>query len=499
MLGSPQKEILIGAGLGLLVVFYWIGVDLLPIIVFVGLAVMFKLTVDGRIGTKKLEVIGSASGTRQTSPVTFDDIGGQEVAKRELIEALEFITHAEQCSKLGIRPLKGVLLCGPPGTGKTLLAKAAANYTNSVFVAASGSGFVEMYAGVGASRVRELFQRAKALARRQGLRSAIIFIDEIEVLGGKRGSNTSHLEYDQTLNQLLVAMDGINPDDDVRILVIGATNRQDLLDDALLRPGRFDRIVQVDLPDKEGRLHILKIHSRGKPLASEVSLEEVAAETFGFSGAHLESLLNEAAIAAMREGSAVILQKHVKEAIDKVMMGERLARRPNARELARVAHHEIGHAVVSELVRPGSVSAVTVSSRGSALGYMRQVPEDDRYLYSQEEMEDRIAVLLGGAVSEEIFYGSKSTGSMGDFDEAVKIAKRMVYAGMSTLGIVSPKDLSGKELHEAVQKIIAEQHRRVTNLLTPKKLLVGRLADALQQAERLDGEAIRSALRQEAA
>lgn len=498
-MGSPQKEILIGAGLGVLVILGWIGVDILPIVLLAGLILMFKLTIDGRVGTKKLEIAGSDAGKTRTPKVTFDDIGGQEVAKRELLEALEFVTNSERCAQLGIRPLKGVLLCGPPGTGKTLLAKAAANYTNSVFVAASGSSFVEMYAGVGASRVRELFQRAKTMARKQDLRSAIIFIDEIEVLGGKRGSNTSHLEYDQTLNQLLVAMDGINSDDDVRILVVGATNRQDLLDDALLRPGRFDRIVQVDLPDKEGRLHILKIHSKGKPLADDVSLEEVAAETFGFSGAHLESLLNEAAIGAMREGSAVILKRHIKDAIDKVMMGERLARRPNAEELARVARHEIGHAVVSELVRPGSVSTVTVSSRGSALGYMRQVPEDDRYLYAQEEMEDRIAVLLGGAVSEEIFYGSKSTGSIGDFEEAVRIAKRMVYAGMSSLGIISPQDLSGKELNDAVQAIISNQHRRVMDFLISKKALMQELAEILQQNERLDGAVIRKFLEREAA
>lgn len=498
-MGSPQKEILIGAGLGILVILGWYGVDILPILLFIGLIVVFRMTITGRIGTKKLEVVGAETGKPPTTRVTFDDIGGQEVAKRELMEALEFINNAERCAELGIRPLKGVLLCGPPGTGKTLLAKAAANYTNSVFVAASGSSFVEMYAGVGASRVRELFSRAKALARKQNLRSAIIFIDEIEVLGGKRGSNTSHLEYDQTLNQLLVAMDGINSDDDVRILVIGATNRQDLLDDALLRPGRFDRIVQVDLPDKAGRLHILKIHSRGKPLGDDVSLEEIAAETFGFSGAHLESMLNEAAIGAMRDGSSVILRKHVKEAIDKIMMGERLSRRPNREELVRVAHHEIGHAVVSELVRPGSVSTVTVSSRGSALGYMREVPEDDRYLYSQEEMENRIAVLLGGAAAEEIFYGSRSTGSIGDFKEAVKIAKRMVYAGMSSLGIVSPQDLSGKELNDAIQTIISKQHQRVMDMLTPKQMVMRELAAALLKNERLDGEAIRSALLQEAA
>ena len=284
------------------------------------------------------------------------------------MEALEFVTDAAKCRALGIRPIKGILLTGPPGTGKTLLAKAAANYTNSTFIAASGSNFVEMYAGVGASRVRQLFQRAKEQAKKQGLASAIIFIDEIEVLGGKRGSNSSHLEYDQTLNQLLVCMDGINSEDEVRILVIAATNRADLMDDALLRPGRFDRIVKVDLPDKAARKHILQIHARGKPLSPEVSLDDIAAETFGFSGAHLESLLNEAAIGAMRRNMEVITAEHIKDAIEKVMLGEKLPRRPRPSELKRIAHHEIGHALIRELLQPGSVSSVTITSRGSALG-----------------------------------------------------------------------------------------------------------------------------------
>src|SRR5690606_24774647 len=218
----------------------------------------------------------------------------------------------------------------------------------------SGSEFVEMYAGVGAQRVRKLFQEAREAARRAGKNSAVIFIDELEVLGGKRGTNTNHHEYDQTLNQLLVEMDGIASDEDVRVLVLGATNRPDLLDDALTRPGRFDRIVKVELPDRKGRLHILKIHVAGKPVDSEVNLDELARETFGFSGAHLESLVNEAAILAMREKSKTIRASHFREAVDKVMLGEKLDRRPKLAELERIALHESGHAIASELVNPGS-------------------------------------------------------------------------------------------------------------------------------------------------
>ncbi|NLV92683.1 MAG: AAA family ATPase [Firmicutes bacterium] len=494
---SPFKEVLIGTALGLMVTLAIAGVDITPLVVLSGIAVAFKLMADGRLGQNQLETVSKVA--KNSPPTTFADIGGQEVAKRELMEALEFVTDAAKCRALGIRPIKGILLTGPPGTGKTLLAKAAANYTNSTFIAASGSNFVEMYAGVGASRVRQLFQRAKEQAKKQGLASAIIFIDEIEVLGGKRGSNSSHLEYDQTLNQLLVCMDGINSEDEVRILVIAATNRADLMDDALLRPGRFDRIVKVDLPDKAARKHILQIHARGKPLSPEVSLDDIAAETFGFSGAHLESLLNEAAIGAMRRNMEVITAEHIKDAIEKVMLGEKLPRRPRPSELKRIAHHEIGHALISELLQPGSVSSVTITSRGSALGYMRQNPQDDRYLYTEGELENQIAIALAGAAAEELFFGSKSTGSVGDFEQATQIAKRMVLSGMSPLGIVSPRDLSGQELQNNIGKIVTQQYQRVVDLLRENEAVAQRLAAQLQAQERLDGSEIAEALAGKAA
>src|SRR5690625_4524579 len=346
-----KKELIIGAGIGVIVLTIVSGVDLVPFAMLGVLAGLFWFLLDSRGAGKRFEVVNAVDAGSGGAAVTFDDIGGQEVPKRELLEALEFVREAERVAELGIRPLKGILLAGPPGTGKTLMAKAAAHYADSVFIAASGSQFVEMYAGVGAQRVRKLFRDAREQAKKRGKQSAMVFLDELEVLGGRRGQHGSHLEYDQTLNQLLVEMDGLTADDPVRVLVIGATNRADLLDPALLRPGRFDRVVNVNLPDREGRLHILRIHAKDKPLAVDVDLMEVARDTFGFSGAHLESLLNEAAILAMRANKDQITSHEIREAIDKVMMGEKLDRKPRREELRRVAYHEIGHAVVAELIR----------------------------------------------------------------------------------------------------------------------------------------------------
>jgi cell division protease FtsH len=295
------KEIGAGVALGALIGLVWLGYNILPIIFLLGLFFFLYKMIDMRGGVKEFAPV-AVNNKKASNEITFDDVGGQNTAKRELLESLDFLKQPEKIIKLGIRPIKGLLLVGPPGTGKTLLAKAAASYTDSAFIAAAGSEFVEMYAGVGAQRVRKLFSQAKNSAKNMNKKSAIIFIDEIDILGAKRGnSNTSHKEMEQTVNQLLVEMDGLGVDGDCQILLIGATNRADLLDEALLRPGRFDRIVQVELPDYEGRLQILTMHTRNKPLASEINLKEIAAETFGFSGAHLECLANEAAISALRE------------------------------------------------------------------------------------------------------------------------------------------------------------------------------------------------------
>lgn len=493
-----KRELLTGAAAGSFILLLLSGVDVVPLAMVGLLAGLFWLLVDSRGLGRRFEVLNAFDAGGAGDIVTFEDIGGQEMPKRELLEALEFAREADRVAQLGIRPLRGILLAGPPGTGKTLMAKAAAHYADSVFVAASGSQFVEMYAGVGAQRVRKLFRDARELAKRRGKKSAVIFLDELDVLGGRRGLRGGHLEYDQTLNQLLVEMDGLTPHDPVRVLVIGATNRLDLLDPALLRPGRFDRIVQVDLPDRDGRLHILRIHAKGKPLAPDVDLTEVARATYGFSGAHLQSLLNEAAILALRAGKEQITTAEILEAIDKVMMGEKRDRRPRRAELERVAYHEIGHAIVSELTRPGSVAAVTVTPRGRALGYMRQAPADDQYLYTLEELRGQVASLLAGAAAEEIVFGSRSTGSAADFQQAAELAERIVYAGMSRLGIVHKDRLAPNVLHDEVRHILHEEHQRVLEWLQAHRALLDALARRLVEEERVDGDALRACLREAA-
>ncbi len=483
-----------GIGLGLIAFLIWRGVDLTPLLLLGGAGLALFFLSQGRLG-RNFEPLGNQSMIKVDAKVKFEDIGGQEIAKRELLEALDFVRSQEQIKQLGIRPLRGILLTGPPGTGKTLLAKAAANYTDSVFVSGSGSEFVEMYAGVGAQRVRQLFAKARSMAVKAGKRSAIVFIDEIEVIAGKRGSHTSHLEYDQTLNQLLVEMDGIKPNETVKILVVAATNRSDLLDTAIMRPGRFDRQVKVELPDKEGRVHILKIHAKGKPFAPGVDLEEVAKDTYGFSGAHLESLINEAAILAFRKERDQIVMDDIREAIDKVIMGEKLDRRPEPDELRRVAVHETGHALVSELLRPDSVATITVVPRGKALGFMRQTQAQEQYLYTKEYLLDQIAICLGGAMAEELVYGNWSTGSANDFEQATSIAEKIINTGLSGLGIVK-EDLTGKDrIAEEMGQILTEQKERVKLLLESKVSLVNLITNTLLEQEKITGNWFREQLK----
>lgn len=487
-------EVAIGSGAALLVFLAWQGVNVLPIVAVAGLFFLLYYVIERRGDLAPAKVDTYAPQTK----VTFDDVGGQGPAKQELKEALDFILQAETVKAMGIRPLKGILLVGPPGTGKTLLAKAAASYTDAAFIAVSGSEFIEVYAGVGAQRVRNLFRRARQLGLRAKKNRAVIFIDEIDVLGGKRGTYHAHQEYDQTLNQLLVEMDGLRPDEKVNILVIAASNRVDLLDPALLRPGRFDRVVRVDLPDKQGRLQILELHTRNKPLAPDVDLEAIARETFGFSGAHLESVANEAAILALRDKSEVIQQRHFREAVDKVMLGERLERKPTPEELYRIAVHESGHALVSEILQPGSVTHLTITSRGNALGYIRQVPGEDFYLLTKEYLENRIQVCLGGAVAEDLVLGSGSTGAAGDFQEAVRLAKQYLEAGLSDLGVVSPDDLPAAVRHRTIRRIIAGLRSKVRDLLLPYRSVLVKLADYLVKEETLTGDFLRSVLKEEA-
>lgn len=484
------RDVALGAAAGFLIYLFAIGYNIVPLLFLAGGAYfLWKVVIErGMVRSPGKGVVVSST------PVTFDDIGGQAMAKKELQEGLDFLRHSDRMKELGIRPLKGILLLGPPGTGKTLLAKAAARYTNSAFLAVSGSEFVQMYAGVGAERVRSLFKRAREVARKEKKHSAIIFIDEMDILGGKRGSNISHHEYDQTLNQLLVEMDGLGSDQNPQILVIGATNRAEALDAALIRPGRFDRQVNVDLPDKEGRLAILQIHTKNKPLAEDVDLDQIAHETFGFSGAHLESLTNEAAIFALREESKVIVQKHLREAVEKVMLGEKLDRRPTADELWRVAVHEGGHALLAEAVKPNSVAQISIRSRGHALGFVRHYPDDDLYLYTQEMLEQQIMVALAGAVAEHMILGARSTGNAGDYDHALNMVERMLASGMSKLGIIDLSRLNDGQRQKVTREILAELEQKTRVVLEEMKETLLAVAKILQEEETVSGDALREFL-----
>lgn len=479
------KEWVIGVGVAVLAFLAILGNNVLPLFFLAALAVVFWVMMERRT---------AASTTTREAPVkhlvSFDQIGGQEHAKRELMEALDFLRYRERIKPLGIRPLKGILLTGPPGTGKTMMAKAAAAYTDSVFLSTSGSEFVEMYVGVGAQRVREIFRKARSTAKKENKDSAVVFIDEIDVVGGRRGHH-SHQEYDQTLNQLLTEMDGMSTTQTPLVLVMAATNRPDILDPALLRPGRFDRQIKVDLPDKDGRLHILKIQVNGKPLADNVDLDHLARETYGFSGAQLESLVNEAAIIALRQEKSQVTQEMFRDAVDKVLMGEKTGRRPTDDELQRVAVHEIGHAIVSELTRPGTVSHITIAPRGNALGFVRQIPESDRYLYTVQQLQQQINVALGGCLAEELHYGNRSTGAQNDFVQASSLARTMVKCGLSRLGIVDEEHLQPSVLDTEVRYILSEQENATREILRPYAVDIANFAEFVVNEESIAGNDFR--------
>lgn len=487
-----SKEIFIGFIPVLLIFLLYVGVNVIPIILISVIAgslfFMMKMRGGSNLG-------GMATERKQRSApalMKFEDIGGQDRAKRELQEALDFLIHHEQIKKFGIRMLKGILLTGPPGTGKTLMAKAAAHYTNSVFVSASGSEFVEMYVGVGASRVRDLFKEARNRAQKENKDSAIIFIDEIDVIGGQRDGG-QHREYDQTLNQLLTEMDGIHTTDSPRVLVVGATNRMEMLDKALLRPGRFDRMIGVDLPDRKGRLHILNIHAQNKPL-HQVDLDKIAAETFNFSGAQLESVMNEGAIYALRENSETIEQHHLSRAIDKVMMGEKTDRETTKEERERVAMHELGHAIIAEAVRPNSVSQVALSPRGQALGYVRHNPQQDQYLYTKPYIEQQIMIALGGATAEEMFYEGRSTGSRNDFEQVLNLVQTMMDAGLTRLGIMDKNMVTKEEWSKENTRIVQELTEQTRGLMEKYRVVFEQSLNILIKEEVLSGDAFRELL-----
>lgn len=488
-----RKEIIIGMMLALAVFLIFLGINIVPLIVLsaavTALFILFKKN-------RGLGRVQRALGTETVPKTSFDDVGGHRRTKEELTEALDFLIQRDQIEAYGIRPIKGLLLSGPPGTGKTLLAKAAAHYTDSVFMATSGSEFVEMYVGVGAQRIRKLFKEARNLAKKHHKKSALIFIDEIDVIGGKRSGN-EHREYDQTLNQLLTEMDGLQSNHEVQLLLVAATNRPDMLDEALLRPGRFDRHIHVDLPDKAARKHILSLHLANKPLAEDVEIEQIAKETFGFSGAQLESVANEAAIYAMREKHQRIRQAHLAAAVDKVMMGEKTDREATKEERKRVAVHELGHAIMSEYVQPGSVSQVALSPRGKALGYVRQNPMKDQYLYTRSEIEAQIKVALAGAAAEELVYGDRSTGSRNDFEQANRHVALLIESGLSSLGILN-LDLANKEqMQEESSRILNRLLVEVRQVLRDYEHVFHETLAILLQEEVISGEQFRRLLTKE--
>ncbi|MFH1720171.1 MAG: ATP-dependent zinc metalloprotease FtsH [Patescibacteria group bacterium] len=430
---------------------------------------------------------------------TFEDVAGAKEAKEELIEIVDFLKNPGKYTAIGAKIPKGVLLVGAPGTGKTLLARAVAGEANVPFFTISGSEFVEMFVGVGASRVRDLFKRAKRNA------PCIVFIDEIDAVGRHRGAGLGggHDEREQTLNQILSEMDGFEKD--TNVIVMSATNRPDILDPALLRPGRFDRRIVVDMPDIKDREEILAVHGRNKPLQRTVDLNRIARQTPGFSGADLENLMNEAAILAAKEGKRTVSQKDLEQSIEKVMMGpERKSRVLSKKEKEITAYHEAGHALVShKLPNCDPVHKISIISRGMALGVTWMLPEEDKHLYAKSKFEDELCSLLGGYVTEEVVFGEMTTGASNDLERASNIARKMVTEyGMSALGpviygnkheeIFLGKDFGhvrnyseemAKKIDEAIKVFIDKAHDRTKEIVIKNKPLIKAIAEDLLKKE----------------
>ncbi len=440
-----------------------------------------------------------------TPTVTFDDVAGVEEAKQELHEVVEFLKSREKFQKLGARIPKGLLLIGPPGTGKTLLARAVAGEAGVPFFSISGSEFVEMFVGVGASRVRDLFEQAKRST------PCIIFIDEIDAVGRHRGAGLGggHDEREQTLNQILVEMDGF--DTNTSVIVVAATNRPDILDPALLRPGRFDRRVVLDRPDINGRTGILKVHIKGKPLDKSVNLEVLAKQTAGFSGADLANLVNEAAILAARRGKKTIEMPELEESIDRVIAGpERKSRRISPKEKEITAYHEVGHALVAKMLpNADPVHKISIVARGMTLGHTRQLPLEDRYLMSRAQLQDMIATLLGGHTAEKLVFNEVTTGAYDDIKRATEYARKMVTDfGMSdklgprTFGDKQEMVFLGREISEQkdygdkladaidaeINRIIQQAQETAKEILTKNRSKLDLIAKKLIAEETLEGE-----------
>jgi cell division protease FtsH len=451
----------------------------------------------------------------QDTKVTFDDVAGCEEAKYELLEVVTFLKYPERYRSLGAKIPKGVLLVGPPGTGKTLLARAVAGEAKVPFFSISGSEFVEMFVGVGAARVRDLFQQAKGHA------PCIVFIDELDAVGRQRGVHIGAVndEREQTLNQLLVGLDGFETN--IGVVVLAATNRPDVLDRALLRPGRFDRQVVVDAPDLEGREAILQLHSRGKPLAAKVDLRKIAQETPGFSGADLANVINEAALLTARHGGTTIGQKDLEDAVEKVVAGpERKSRRMSAEDKRRVAYHEVGHALVAAYSKHADLlRKISIVPHGkAALGYTLQVPESDRYLLSRDELIDKIKGLLGGRAAEELVFNEITTGAENDLDHATAVARQMVclYGMGESVGLVhcgeqrnpflpiSGDGLMQRDCSEETARLIDEEVRKILDgayaeskqILRQHRAQLDLVAGELLQRETLDAQTFKNLIDQ---
>jgi len=486
----------------------WLGIigSFLPVIIF-GALLLFMMRQAQGTNNQALSFGKSRArmfvGNKPT--ITFADVAGVDEAKQELAEVVEFLKYPEKFAALGARIPRGVLLVGPPGTGKTYLSRAVAGEAGVPFFSISGSEFVEMFVGVGASRVRDLFDQAKRNA------PCIVFVDEIDAVGRQRGAGLggSHDEREQTLNQILVEMDGF--DTNTNVIVLAATNRPDVLDPALLRPGRFDRRVVLDTPDIKGRLAILQVHARGKPLDKDVELSVLAKQTPGFSGADLANLLNEAAILSARRNKKTIGMVELEEAIDRVIAGpERKSRIISEREKTITAYHEAGHALVARMLpHCDPVHKLSIVARGLAGGYTRFLPPEDRYLWTRSQFEDQLASMLAGHAAEELVFSEVTTGPENDIERATALARRMVTEfGMShklgprTFGkkeelIFLGRDISeqrnyseatAQAIDEEVGRIIAQAHQRAQEILVKYRHKLDQIAERLIREETLEAD-----------
>ena len=487
-------------------VFWDLVSQIVPFLIFGGLALYLLSKMNNGANSGAFEFGKSKARLESDIKVRFSDVEGCEEEKAEMEELIEYLKNPKRFSKMGARIPKGVLLVGPPGTGKTLLAKAVAGEADVPFYSISGSDFVEMFVGVGASRVRDMFKNAGKTA------PSMIFIDEIDAVGRQRGAGVGggHDEREQTLNQLLVEMDGIN--DNAGVLIIAATNRADILDPALLRPGRFDRTITVSLPDRKGREAILRVHARNKKMANDLDLAALAKRTPGFSGADLENVLNEAAILAVRNNKDIIDMSLLDEAVDRVMMGPaKRSRTYTEKERRLVAYHETGHAVIGlKLDEAQLVQKVTIIPRGIAGGYNLMTPREETLLNTKSSLLDMITGFLGGRVAEELVFNEISTGASNDIEKATQIARDMVTLyGMSELGPIkydngqrsvflgrdygAQASVSGGvafEIDQAVRKMIDDCYKRAKKIISENRDLLDTIAQALLEHETLTSEQI---------